>query len=69
MTLDESIDSLSMLNSSEIDFYVDPSLVEFLTDRGTINIDFVTHEGRSGFTVTVGGGCAESGCEGCSPAG
>ncbi len=69
MTLDESIDNLSKLNSSEIDFYVDPSLVEFLTDRGAINVDFVTHEGRSGFTVTVGGGCAESGCGGCSSAG
>ena len=69
MTLDESIDGLTKLNSSEIDFYVEPSLVEFLSDRGSINVDFVTHEGRAGFTVSVGGGCADSGCEGCPPAG
>ena len=69
MTLDESVDGLSKLSDSGIDFYLDPKLVEFIAGKGSIEIDFVTQGNQSGYTITFGGGCAQSGCEGCSSAG
>jgi len=68
MTLDESIDGLKKFESDGIDFYLEPKLVEFLTEQGKINIDFVSHQGRQGYRITVGNGdgCSSGSCGGCS---
>ena len=66
MTLDESTDGLTKVESDGLDFYLDPNLVSFLRDQGEVHIDYVTVGNRSGYTVRVGtGDCSDHGCSGC----
>ena len=67
MTLDESIEDLDKLESNGITAYIDPKVLVYLQQYGEINIDFVTHNGQSGYMVKVGSGnCDPSGgCAGC----
>jgi hypothetical protein len=41
-------------------------LKDYLSQIGEINIDFVTNETGSGYTIKVGeADCGEGGCKGC----
>ena len=70
MTLDESTDGLTKFETDGINFYLEPKLVEFLNGQGNINIDFVSHQGRQGYRITVGDGdgCSSGSCGGCASA-
>jgi len=66
MALDESTEGLEAISSNDITAYIDPKLKEYLTQVGIINIDFITNEMGSGYSIKVGdGGCGQGGCEGC----
>lgn len=54
MALDESTAGLEKLSSNGISAYIDPKLLEYLNKIGDINIDFLTNEYGSGYTVRVG---------------
>ena len=54
MALDESTDGLEKLDSNGISAFIDPKLLEYLKKIGNINIDFLTNEYGSGYTVRVG---------------
>jgi Fe-S cluster assembly iron-binding protein IscA len=62
MALDESTTGLEKLSSNGIAAYIDPKLLEYLNQIGDINIDFLTNEYGSGYTVRVG----ELNCGDCS---
>ena len=63
MTLLESKDGLSELESNGICAYIDPKLLEYVKNLGDIKIDFITTpDGRSGYSVQVG----EPNCGDCS---
>ena len=62
MTLYESTDGLEKLESNGITTYIDPKLLEYLSNVGNINVDFIsTPDGRSGYAVQVG----EKSCGDC----
>jgi len=66
MALDESIDGLKKLNSNGVTAYIDPKLAEYISQLGDINIDFITNERGSGYTIRVGDiDCSHKGCESC----
>jgi len=62
MALDESTTGLEELSSNGISAYIDPKLLEYLNQIGDINIDFLTNEYGSGYTVRVG----ENQCGDCT---
>ena len=67
MTLYESTDGMTEINSGGVTAYIDSNLNTQLEKIGQVNVDFITNEvGQSGFKITVGSGdCSESGCRGC----
>ena len=71
MTLDESEEKLDKLESNGITAFIDPKVLTYLQQFGEINIDYVTHNGQSGYMIKVGtadcgsGGEGNGGCSGC----
>ena len=66
MALDESTEGLEAVSSNNITAYIDPKLKDYLSQIGEINIDFVTNETGSGYTIKIGDAdCGQGGCEGC----
>lgn len=54
MALDESIDGMEKMESNGIVAYIEPRLKEFLSQYGSINIDFVDQITGKGFTIRAG---------------
>ena len=73
MTLDESIEDLDKLESNGITAFIDPKVLVYLEQFGSINIDYVSQNGQSGYMVKVGtascgpdsGDAGGGGCSGC----
>jgi Fe-S cluster assembly iron-binding protein IscA len=71
MTLDESIEDLDKLESNGVTAFIDPKVLVYLEQFGAINIDYVSHNGQSGYMVKVGAASCgpdsgnEGGCSGC----
>ncbi len=66
MTLDESEENLDKLESNDITAFIDPKVLVYLQQFGEINIDFISHNGQSGFQIKVGTAtCGAGGCSGC----
>ena len=69
MALDESTDGLIELTANGVTTYIEPKLNEYLAQLGDINIDFITNEMASGYSITIGdSACGPSNCAGCSNA-
>ncbi len=55
MTLEESIEGMTKLESNGINAYIDADLRKNLDQLGKINIDFVAPKfGRAGYSITIG---------------
>lgn len=54
MALDESTDGLERMESNGIEAFIEPKLKEFLSQYGSINIDFVDQITGKGFTIRAG---------------
>jgi len=64
MALDESTDGLEALTSNNITAYIDPKLKDYLSQMGSIKIDYVTNQMGSGYTISVGTSDCSTGCGG-----
>jgi hypothetical protein len=64
LALDESTDGLELLESNGVKAYIDGGLHKYLSQSGSINIDYITTvEGPSGYKISVGeGGCGDCKC-------
>ncbi|MBD3403916.1 hypothetical protein GF420_13570 [candidate division GN15 bacterium] len=63
LAVDTKVDELEKIEEAGIEAYMDPKLREFLSQFEGVNIDYVTMNGQSGFTIKVAGadGCASCG--------